>query len=277
MAYKKGINLHLPIVFAIAVVLLVIYIVSRTESSPIAKAMQWISTQVEGFEDPVLDTPICPLGFKFFNDSKGESFCCGGQINPYSHTCLSKAKDTLCAFKPDVPNPNGSGTLPLCSSLIQNIHKEAQKTNCPEGLPNYANIGKCCYNYSDLDGRDCNKSDNADVSKYCKIKGPLQPGEQLCSALRMSEKAACPSGLSKINYTLGERESTKYGMGANGVNIPVCFGMDQTCIPDNVVSELQKTGIYGDKNQDSWKYACSGWEKINVRRDLTGNMDSTYI
>jgi hypothetical protein len=276
MASKKTAFLHLPILIAIAVVLLVIYIVSRAES-PIAKIMSWISTQVEGFADPVLDTPKCPVGFKFFNDSKGESFCCGGAINRYSHTCLAKGNDALCAFKPGVPNPNGSGTVPLCSSLIRSNHATAQASNCPEGLPNYASIGKCCYNPSDLDGYDCSKSDNADVSKYCKIAGPLQPGEQLCSAIRMSEKADCPAGLSKINYTLGQRESTKYGKDANGINIPVCFGMDQTCIPDNVVSELQKRGIYGDKTRESWKYACSGWEKINIRRDLTGDMDSTYV
>lgn len=274
---KKSIFLHLPILTAIAVVLLVIYIVSRTESSPIAHFMQWISTHVEGFSSPVLDTPKCPIGYKFFNDAKGDSFCCGGQINPYSHTCLAKGIDSICAFKPNVPNPNGSGTLPLCSKLIRSNHATSQASNCPESLPNYANVGKCCYNPSDLDGNDCSKSDNADFSKYCKTSGPLQPGEQQCSALRMSEQAFCPTGLSKIKYTLGQRESAKYGKDATGINIPVCFGMDQTCIPDNVVSELQKYGIYGDKTSESWKYACSGWEKINVQRDLTGNMDSTYV
>lgn len=277
MAYKKGIVPHLPIIIAIAVVLLVIYIVSRTELSPIAKTMQWISTQIEGFSDPVLDTPKCPTGGRFFNDSKGESFCCMGEVNPYSHTCLAKGKDTLCAFKPNVPNPSGNGTLPLCSTFIRNMHVVAQKTNCPDNMPNYASVGKCCSNATDLDGRDCSKSDNEDVTKYCKINGPLSTGEQLCSGLRMADKAFCPAGLSKIKYTLGERESAKYGGGANGLSIPVCFGMDQTCIPDNVVSELQKSGIYGDKRKDSWKYACSGWEKIQVHRDLTGSMDTRYI
>jgi hypothetical protein len=262
--------LQLPVFVAIVIVLLVIYIVSCTES-PITKASQWLSMQIEGFGMPVLTTPKCPIGYKFFNDEKGESFCCGGEVNPYSHTCLAKGKNMICAFKP-------TKSLPLCSTLIKASHSASQTNFCPARFSNYASIGKCCYNHSDLDGYDCSKEDNADTSKYCKINGPLKAGEQLCSSIRMSEKAACPSGLSKINYTLGPREVAKYGTKANGISIPVCFGIDNTCIPDNVITELQKNGIYDDKkNLPAWKYSCSGWDKINIKRDLTGKMETNYL
>ncbi len=271
MAIKKGFILHLPILVAIAILLLVIYIVSRTESSPVAKATQWVSAQIEGFGMPILSTPKCPTGYKFFNDEKGESFCCAGEINPYSHKCLAKGKNAVCSFKP-------TNNMPLCSALIKNTHSSAENNFCPERLSNYASIGKCCYNHADLDGYNCTKEDNEDMNRYCKITGPLKPGEQLCSALRMSETAVCPNGLSKMSYTLGQQEINKYGNAAKDVTIPICFSMEQSCIPDTVIAAVQKDGIYGDKKDlPAWKYSCSGWDKLVVKRDLTGNMDNTYV
>ena len=81
-----------------------------------------------------------------------------------------------------------------------------------------------------------------------------------------------------MSYTLGDREKAKYGDAAVGVTIPVCFGMDNTCIPNNVITELQQDGVYADKtNLDGWKYSCSGYERVNVRRDVSAQMDNTYV
>lgn len=279
MARKLAFNV-LPVIIAIAVVLLVLYLVSRPDSSPFAKAVQWFSSHIEGFSAPISDTPKCPGGFRFFNDNYGESFCCKGKVNPYTHRCEAKPdSNNLCAFKDGVPDPRKrDGTiLPTCSSLTTQTHKANQDAHCPASLPNYGTIGKCCKMGTDLDGYDCSEMDNADMARYCVIGQPTKPGEQACDNLQMSESAFCPAGLQKMNYAMGEREVKKYGNSAQGKIIPVCFGVDNTCIPDTIVSAVQREGIYTDKKVGGWKYACSGYEKTNVKKDLTGSMDLAYI
>ena len=281
MARKLAFNV-LPVIIAIAIVLLVLYLVTRPDSSPFAKAVQWVSGHIEGFNAPILDTPKCPGGFRFFNDNYGESFCCNGKVNPYTHRCEAKfivGTPNLCAFKEDVPDPRNSGKsiLPSCNSMITASHTQTQSTSCPGSLPNYGSIGKCCKLGTDLDGYDCNDMDNADVLRYCVIGTPTKIGEQSCDNLRMTETAMCPKGLQKVNYTMGTREAQKYGNNAHGKNIPVCLGIDNTCIPDNVVKIVQQQGIYTDKKVGGWKYACSGYEKVVVDKDMTGSMDLAYI
>ena len=367
MARKLAFNV-LPVIIAIAVVLLVLYLVTRPDSSPFAKGVQWLSSHIEGFSSPIMSTPTCPGGFRFFNDNYGESFCCKGKVNPYTHRCEAKAdaaheeadytakksstidssdgdmftvgniplneckakcdansqcngysfydaydytqcswktKATpirytarqeqwtsytktgthtvtdanLCAFKDNVPDPRKrDGTvLPTCGALTHQTHKENENVHCPESLPNYASIGKCCKMGADLDGHDCVEMDNADTTRYCVTGNPTKAGEQRCDGLRMSETAMCPKGLQKTTYAMGDREVKKYGTAAQGKTIPICFSMYNTCIPDSVIDTVQKFGIYTDKTPSGWKYACSGYEKVNVDKDLTGSMDVAYI
>lgn len=268
-----------PALAAVAIVMIVIYIVNRSDNSPITSFTQWISNVTEGFGvPPVLNTPQCPLGYKFFNDSRGESFCCAGEVNRYTHTCLAKGAQQLCALKPDSDDPRNPGKkLSWCASMIKSDAAAAQKTHCPGALPYYARIGKCCATGSDLDGLDCLKADNADMKKYCIVNGPLKQGEQRCADIMMNQNAVCPSGLQKVNYTLGNREATKYGSGVNGKVIPACFGMDSACIPDNVVSEMKKSGVYGDIDPAKWLYTCSTWKRKNVDRDMTVNYLQKYL
>lgn len=268
-----------PALSAVAIVMIVIYIVNRSDNSPITSFSQWISTVTEGFGvPPVLNTPQCPVGYKFFNDSRGESFCCAGEVNRYTHTCLAKGPQQLCALKPGSDDPRSPGQkLSWCASMIKSDAAAAQKAHCPGVLPYYARVGKCCATGSDLDGFDCLKADNADMKKYCIVNGPLKPGEQRCADIMMNQNAVCPSGLQKVNYTLGDREAMKYGSVANGKVIPACFGMDSACIPDNVVSEMKKSGVYGDVDPAKWLYTCSTWKRKNVDRDMTVNYNQKYI
>lgn len=268
-------KVHWPILLGLLLLVVVLFIVLRNESSPIAKFTQWISTQVEGFAAPIGDTPKCPLGAKFFNDKRGESFCCTGTVNPYTHVCDSKQSLGLCAFLPNTVDPRtGTGVLPLCSALIAQGTAAAQTQFCPGRLPNYASVGKCCKHDSDLDGVDCTSLDS-DPKNYCITGGlPLKAGERSCDSLRMAETATCPSSLQKISYTLGDKEKKKY---ANATGpIPICFGIDGSCIPDSVITTLQSNGVYAGKNLNTWSYACSNWTKRNVDRDLTGASDTSY-
>jgi hypothetical protein len=270
-------KVHWPILLGLLLLVIVLFIVLRNESSPIAKFTQWISTHIEGFAAPIGDTPKCPLGAKFFNDKRGESFCCTGTVNPYTHVCDSKQSLGLCAFLPGTVDPRtGTGVLPLCSALIAQGTATAQTQFCPGRFPNYASVGKCCKHDSDLDGVNCTSLDS-DPTNYCITAGnPLKAGERSCDSLRMEETATCPSSLKKTSYALGDKEKKQYGNPTVGLQIPICFGIDGSCIPDSVITTLQSKGVYTGKNLNTWSYACSNWTKRNVDRDLTGPSDTSY-
>jgi len=367
---KKWLHV-LPIVFGILLVIgVLLFVILRDHPS------------IEGFA--ILNTPKCPENFTFFNDRRGDSFCCQGEVDRYSHTCKARGEKQMCSMKPDMidprmnvsgspwgdvsygtgsvsrennipildvpgnfagefisndiekakkiceskpeckalamgdtyagekfgetlislisespgpvtasyqlrnprsiskvsirPNDNSQRTLPLCSNLVHetNVQNQAQ---CPRNLSNFASIGKCCLTQADFDGYDCRKVDNADKKRYCKLSGPLAPGEQLCGNVSIQEKVegTCPTGMTQITYPLGDREVKKYGAAASGVQMPICFGMDKTCIPDVVIQDLQSKGVFKDKRVDTWSYSCSGWKSVHVDRNLSKNMDTQYV
>ena len=248
---------YIAILLTSLVVLLVFHIV--TTKNPLADLVK------EGFQAPILTTPKCPSGYKFFNDKLGESFCCNGRINPYTHTCEAKGDTDLCAFKAQVKDPrNPSALLPYCNELITTQAVTAQNNFCPTSLPNYATIGKCCLSSTDLDGVNCNDFDTAHKKNYCIVTGAVAAGEQLCSALQRDEATMCPANLEKVEYTLGQKETTKYGNQVAGLKIPVCFTPESSCIADNVLSYAQEKGAWTDKNVATWKYSCVNWDKVNV-------------
>ena len=278
MGRKAAFN-FMPMIVIIAVLAVVGYLALRPDSSPIAKGVQWISSQIEGFTAPILDTPKCPDGYRFFNDDIGESFCCKGNINPYTHRCESKDKNSLCSFKEGVKDPRkrDGSVLPSCNSMISRNHSDNQNKLCPGSKPNYASIGKCCTMNSDMDGYDCSDYDNADTSRYCVLGEPKKAGERRCSDLQMSEGVKCPDGMNISWYGLGQREAKKYGASANNTWLPVCMSIDHTCIPDSVLSHVQQTrGLYTDKKAEEWKYSCSGYNKRYVERDFTAQLDNSY-
>lgn len=268
----KGTIPFLPIIISALVVLIVFHIVTSKEN-PVQKIMKTL----EGFQVPVVSSPRCPGGFKFFNDRQGESFCCAGGVNVFSHTCMSKGANDLCAFVPKSKDPrNPERTLPLCASLITQQHQTNQDTLCPAALPHFASIGKCCMYGTDMDGYNCADFDNQDKSRYCILNGTPKPGEQRCDALQRQEQATCPAALQKVNYTLGQKESQKYGEKVKGLQIPVCFNPTSSCIPENILAYAQGHGAWTDKNPATWSYACANWTKVNINRDTTGNYDTNY-
>jgi hypothetical protein len=263
---------YIPILLTALVVLIVFHIV--TTKNPITELLK----KIEGFQAPILTTPQCPAEYKFFNDKLGESFCCKGQVNPYTHTCMSNTVSDLCAFKPNVKDPrDATRILPLCSEMISSQHAANETSFCPSAMPNYGTKGKCCMSGTDLDGYDCTDYDNAHPKQYCVVKGPLKAGEQACDALQRDEQTVCPTGLQKTNYVLGEKEKAKYGERVAGVKIPVCFTPESSCIADKALSYAQQQGAWTDKNPATWKYACTNWEQINLRRDMTGISDTNYV
>lgn len=264
---------YLPLLVSGIVILIVIHIVTA-KKNPI----QELWKTIEGFQAPIVTTPRCPDLYKFFNDAGGESFCCNGSINPYTHACTATRSQDLCAFAPETPDPRNPGSrLSLCSDMITEQHQTNQDSLCPATLPHYASKGKCCFSGTDLDGNDCVDYDNKDKGRYCILKGSPAAGEQSCSALQRDESATCPAGLQKTTYALGTKEVARYGGRVNGLKLPVCFNPSSSCIPDNVIPYAQGQGAWTDKNPATWAYACANWTKVNVDRDTTGKYDTNYL
>jgi hypothetical protein len=272
----------IPFLFIFAIIGIVLMIVLRDDKSFVSKIAQMISRNIEGFAPtPVLENPQCPANYKFFTDRRGDSFCCAGSINRYTHRCEVGDAQGLCAFRPNMQDPrNRHRILPLCSSLIAKNHTTQQR-ECPVSLPNYASVGKCCLNNPDFDGTDCIPSDNKDKKNYCKLQGPLAPGEQLCSQMNMMTSASmtCPKEIPQVvMYKTGAAEVAAYGSRAGNLPVPTCFGMNQVCIPDAAIQYYQKAnGLYKDKSIPTWKYSCSGWTTTNVTKDMTVKMDRSYL
>lgn len=115
MAIKKAFD-YTPLLIIAAITAVIYYIVRRNDDSGFTKAVAWIGKVLEGFDTQASTGIKCPSNWKFFNNEKGTSFCCGATVNPYGASCSDPAK--MCAFEPNVPDPRG-GTrpaVPLCKA-----------------------------------------------------------------------------------------------------------------------------------------------------------------
>ncbi len=97
--------------------MLVVYYIARRESdSSIISLVSFVNQIGEGFDSPASTAIKCKSGWTFFANAKGQSFCCGGSVNPYGAVCETPEK--LCSWAPRVPDPRGPayGMLPICKN-----------------------------------------------------------------------------------------------------------------------------------------------------------------
>lgn len=238
------------------------------------------SARKEGFATPLVSTPQCPIGYKFFNDTLGDSYCCKGDVDPYKHVCMANGTDSLCAFKAGTKDPaNSARKLEQCSTLIQGKHSASQSALCPPSLPHYATVGRCCMAGTDIESKNCTTADNSDLKHYCVTTGALNKGEQSCEELQLFEKSSCPVGLNKISLVRPDDDVQKiYGPAAQGMTLPVCLGIGgDGCYPDLAIRAGQKKGLFTNKNPKNWRYGCSAWETVNIKRDTTLVVDSSHF
>lgn len=225
----------------------------------------------------------CPPDYTFFNDAAGASFCCRGTVNPYTHTCGSRLDDDLCAFTRDTPDPrNPRRTLRHCSDLVTDVFETGSQQECPTELPHYSTDGvtaRCCKTGTTVNGSTCVAADltaedeNGKKTDYCVAKGEVRDAEKRCGELKMVEDVQCPAGFQGVRYVLRERERTKYGNQVLGVAIPTCYRVNESCIPDAALDFVSKEyGAFADRgvagadgavDWSSWKWSCSGLDKIN--------------
>lgn len=234
----------------------------------------------EGFQsantvNPASQLIRCPTGYKFFNSPNGDSMCCKGAINPYTHTCDAVATDGICAFS-EVPDRRlgRTGNYPLCSTLIATEMTSSASQFCPTSLPHYAkesdDAAKCCKNPVQMAGTTgfkCSAEDLKDTAQYCIVKGtPVRnttddKDEKMCDEAVMIDTTSCPTvggvTLQKVDYVMGTREATKYANNSLvGRTIPACFGIDKTCIPTSSIQYAQKLGAFTDYDPAKWEYSC---------------------
>lgn len=233
----------------------------------------------------------CPVGYKPFHSPAGDSLCCKGTINPYTHQCSSKATDAICSLSANVKDPRDpKRVLPLCSTLTVNQLNDASIQTCPTSLPYYAQeseaAAKCCKNPIVIKGEGfgCSTEDMRDRTKYCIAKGPLEVGEQRCDSLAVYDNAVCPTDsagnqvFKKITYELGAREADKYKIpDLKNVSIPVCFRLNETCIPTSSLQYAQTRGAYTEYGAGTWEYSCENWEKRVKRGELAPDTVRGYL
>jgi hypothetical protein len=296
-----------PLVFCGLVLLIAVagitLLATRQSHSFVTQGTQWISTQIEGFSPRQLSIPQCPpattdpsgniIKYSFYTDKHGESLCCNGSVNSLSHTCTPAKTATtyapMCAFRTGVPDPiqGGTATLPLCSQVVEQTAKTQSDTKCPPSLKNYASgaigpngavIQTCCKNGTNNDGTNCTTAD-LQSGNFCRIGTLLDPSDKSCAILQLYETSACPPTLQKTMYTLGATETKKYPTAA-GAQVPLCFGVEHSCFPDNAVNELQKNSIFTSEPKDpkNWAFACSGYTSKYVDKLATGpDFQETYL
>ncbi len=256
---------YLPFIVAF-VVLCVVILIIRMPESPIAKVTQWFSNRVEGFAMPVFTSPRCPPGYKFFTDKTGESYCCKGSVNPYSHACSG----VLCSLRPDATDPSTKKPMPFCGDVMKQLWDTAE-SQCPKTYPNYALNGKCCASGSVQDGAMCSAEDTKD-NAFCTLDDYSRTGEKLCSTERLKENVKCPQGMKSIVTPLSASDIQKYPA-ARGKSMIRCMDSFSSCFADESIKNLQAAGVFTDQG-DSLKLheaSCSKWDTTNVQRNLATN------
>ena len=285
---KKGQKLLL-VGIAIAILFAIFYIVGYSDTSPIAKCVQWISGKIEGFGVAPTDVPLCPNNYKFFNDTKGESMCCAGNVDPYKHTCDSTNADDLCAFIPGMKDPRDSTNtkrLPLCSDVIKRQQERMEAEFCPASLPNHASVGKCCAGPSDPVTGDCVPNDLKDHNRYCLTTAPRREqdrgkpisgnryydpkqsrwveAEHLCANLRRMENTQCPGYLAKIPFD--------YFQDGKDTQIPICIFGPNGCIPNRYMDMFMTTPRASELikgNPSKSKLNCDVYKRVVIDKDLS--------
>jgi hypothetical protein len=254
---------YMPFVVAFAVLCVVIFIIHVRES-PIASLTQWFSSRVEGFAMPVFTSPRCPPGYKFFTDKTGESFCCNGTVNPYSHACSGN----MCAMTPGAVDPRTKKPLPYCRDIMKQMW-DAAESQCPKSFPNYSLNNKCCATGSIQDGAQCS-AENVKDGAFCTLDDNATTGEKLCSVERLKEKVKCPQGLKSVVTPLSATDVQKYPT-ARGKSMIRCMDSFSSCFADESIKQLQSTGVFTNQD-DSLKLneaSCSKWDRLNVQRNQT--------
>lgn len=293
---KKGSSIVIVIAFSILVVIL--YLVTYSDTSPIAESVQWLSFYTEGFASQHTPVASCPPNYRFFNDAKGDSMCCAGGIDPNTHVCLGKGKRDLCSFVPGVTDHRDAkrGLIPSCKDIMRQMQEDAEREFCPRSMPHHASKGKCCVNPTDSITGDCVKRDLERQDGYCltsaerkerdrgkRIYGnhvvdnnEYRPAEMLCSNIRNKEALQCPAAsMNKMEQPFDE--TLFEGVKRSFLNL--CFGAgfgQGFCYPEKELRIIKsKHPQLKNFNVEKSIFNCDVYKRVKIDKDLTFQADYT--
>lgn len=254
----------------------------------------------EGFQD-AKDIMRCPPGYTFFNGPSGDSMCCKGTVNPYTHQCegAETARNSMCALSASVADPRRTfkgEMLPDCRNVIAQQVSEGAASFCPPSLPHFAKESeteeKCCKNPVVIAGETgfaCGSADKASTANYCIAKGTpnINPAdgkqERLCSEATMLETATCPKDITgkrvfqNVNYVMGDREAARYDIAdLKGLTLPTCFRLNEVCIPETAITYAKSRGAFTEYDPATWEYSCAVWSRKN-RGEMVPGLVKGYL
>ena len=251
-----------------------------------------LSTQMEGFATTDHKLPLCPPNYRFFTNAKGDSMCCAGKVDPYTHECTTSDPKGLCSFVPGITNMRdpARGKLPVCRDILNSLQGSAEREFCPRSLPHHANQGRCCANPTDPSTGNCIPMDLQNPSTFCLTtaqrrsedrgkpvigKYVMRDGqrvlaEQLCANIRHNENVQCPdSSFTKAEYPIDNQ----------GTEITNCYkpGLGG-CYPRIDLERLkEKDGAIKNIDISRSIMNCDVFKRVKIDKDLTGNIDYTIF
>jgi len=98
--------------------------------------MHWLQTE-SFLSANACSAGMCPAGFTFFNDVRGNSLCCNGIIK--NSKCTAENKYSLCGLAPNLPDPRSGKPLPTCDQMVKDM--DPSYKFCPSNIPNYVAPG----------------------------------------------------------------------------------------------------------------------------------------
>ncbi len=243
------------------------------------------------------DVIRCPPAYTFFNGPNGDSMCCKGKVNPYTHRCegADEVRNNICALSATVPDPRAlfkGDMLPNCRSLVTQQLNAGSTNTCPASLPNFAKESetaeKCCKNPVQIAGEtgfSCSAEDLKSTENYCVAKGvpKINPTdsktERMCNETRMLDAAACPvdatgkTVFQNVTYTMGDREAKRYDIAdLKGLALPTCYRLNEVCIPESVITYAKARGAFTEYDPKTWEYSCAVWSRKNRGEIVPGTV-----
>jgi len=242
--------------------------------------MHWLQTE------PFLAMGICPTGFTFFNDKRGDSFCCKGPVT--NKQCTASGKYTMCGLAPNLPDPRSGKPLPTCVQLMKDTDPSSKF--CASNMPNYIapgnspnskKYGGCSAGRAEGDGSwfPLQPGSNNFVSPLCFISGASGIIDRMkddtkfqspsCETLKLQETAKCPANMTtkydKQMYVYCMQNNYKYDPKNN---------VPPFCYPDEVVALFPEHGRVGDMPIGLEKaktncISCSYFKKRFIDKDTT--------
>lgn len=240
--------------------------------------MHWLQTE------PFLVMGICPAGFTFFNDKRGDSFCCKGPVT--NKQCTASGKYTMCGLAPNLPDPRSGKPLPTCVQLMKDTDPSSKF--CASNMPNYIapgnspnskKYGGCSAGRAEGDGSVFPRQpgSNDPMRPLCVISGASGIIDRMkddtkfqspsCETLKLQETAKCPANMTtkydKQMYVYCMQNNYKYDP-KNNVP-PFCWSDEVVALlPDKTTGKMM-----GLEKAKTNCMSCSYYKKRFIDKDTT--------